>query len=113
MPLNQSRAWLIAYDITDPDRLRRVHRFIRRRAVPVQYSVFAAEDTPARMGQLRSELAEIIDPRTDDVRIYPVPANPDLVVLGKRALPDGVLLLRGGSSGLFTGASGGSKVVFD
>jgi CRISPR-associated protein Cas2 len=96
MALNESRAWLIAYDITDPDRLRRIHRFLKQRAVPVQYSVFAPQDTPARIGRLRAELAQMIDKRSDDVRIYPVAMTPELTVLGVRALPEGVLLLKGG-----------------
>lgn len=110
MALNQARTWIIAYDITEPRRLCRVHRFLRKHAVPVQYSVFATFDTPARIGQLRAELAELIDPRTDDVRIYPVPANPELSVLGTKALPEGVLLLSRERVLPFTGDRVGVKV---
>ena len=111
MAVNQARTWLIAYDITEPRRLRRVHRFLRKHAVPVQYSVFAAYDTPARIGQLRAALADQIDPRSDDVRIYPLPSEPELSVLGRKAMPEGVLLLEGGRIPSLTGGGDRTKVA--
>ena len=36
MAVNAPRAWLITYDITDPKRLARLHRFLVRQATPVQ-----------------------------------------------------------------------------
>jgi CRISPR-associated protein Cas2 len=104
MALNLARAWLIAYDITEPRRLKRMNRALKRRAIPVQYSVFAAHDTPAAVGRMRRDLGKLIDVRTDDVRIYPVPSNPELAVVGLRALPEGVLVLREGTQPeIFTG----------
>ncbi len=97
MALNEPRTWLIAYDITSPKRLGRVHRHLRKRAVPVQYSVFVVHDTPAYVGRLRNELMALIDARSDDVRIYPVPENPQLSLLGRRAMPEGVMLIRSGA----------------
>ena len=37
MALNAPRAWLITYDITNPKRLVRLHRFLIKQATPVQY----------------------------------------------------------------------------
>lgn len=97
MALNQPRNWLIAYDIADPRRLRRVHRFLTSQAVPVQYSVFATRAAPMKTGLIRAGLAEIIDERDDDVRIYPVPEPADLTVFGRKALPEGLSVIEGRS----------------
>lgn len=98
MALNEPRNWLIAYDISDPRRLRRVHRFLSSQAVPVQYSVFATRSAPMKAGLIRASLAEIIDEGEDDVRIYPVPEPANLAVFGKKALPEGLRVIDGRSS---------------
>lgn len=89
MALNQTRNWLIAYDIADSRRLQRVHRFLCQHAVPVQYSAFATRSSPMKLGLIRAGLAGIVDERDDDVRIYPVPEPAHLTVYGKKALPGG------------------------
>jgi CRISPR-associated protein Cas2 len=93
MALNQIRNWLIAYDIANPRRLRRVHRLLCAHAVPVQYSVFVTRCSPAKLGVIRASLAELIKKREDDVRFYPVPEPAHLAVYGRRALPEGLRLL--------------------
>lgn len=98
MALNETRNWLIAYDIADVRRLRRVHRYLCKHAVPVQYSVFATRASPMKLGILRAELAEIVDGEEDDVRVYPVPEPAQLTVFGRKALPDGLRVIDGGSS---------------
>jgi CRISPR-associated protein Cas2 len=98
MALNQTRNWLIAYDVADPLRLRRVHRCLRKHAVPVQYSVFAARCSPAKVGVIRASVAKLIEPREDDVRFYPVPEPAHLAVYGRKALPEGLRVLEGATS---------------
>lgn len=98
MALTEPRNWLIAYDIADVRRLRRVHRFLTSQAVPVQYSVFATRAAPMKTGLIRAALAEIIDERDDDVRIYPVPEPADLTVFGRKALPEGLSVIEGRSA---------------
>lgn len=93
MALNETRTWLIAYDITCPKRLGRVHRYLKTIAVPVQYSIFAAEDNEPGIQQVRREIARLINPKTDDVRIYPLPANLELYHYGCRTLPEGLQIL--------------------
>ena len=93
MALNERRTWLIGYDVAQPKRLRRVYRLLRKVAVPVQYSVFLAEETAQGIRRIRDELAALINPREDDVRIYLLPAHADVAYYGKRALPEGLLLL--------------------
>jgi CRISPR-associated protein Cas2 len=85
-------AWLVAYDIANPKRLGRVHRLLQGYAVAVQYSVFAGTFSPAQLRTMQSDLAFEIDPAQDDVRLYPLPARCEPVVVGKCSLPDGVQL---------------------
>ena len=87
---------LVCYDIRDPKRLLRVHRFLRSQGFPLQYSVFTVPLTPRRADWLSRRVEELIDPRRDDVRIYPLPDTLEHVTYGRQMFPDGVLLLSGG-----------------
>lgn len=98
MALHLSRGWLIAYDIADPRRLGRLHAFVKKHALPVQYSLYYCEASPARMDALMRRIEKYIDPRHDDVRAYQVPANPRIFSLGRGALPDGAALLSASDS---------------
>lgn len=88
--------YLVAYDIADPRRLQRVARCVGRRGLRIQYSVFLAQLTPRQRKKLADELRRLIDPRVDDVRLYPLPARLEPVVYGRSHWPEGVRLLGGG-----------------
>ncbi len=64
--------YLLAYDITEPRRLRRVYRLLRKRALPVQQSVFLFKGTEGALRRLLDRLAREMDLRTDDLRAWPV-----------------------------------------
>lgn len=116
MALNEKRVWLIAYDIADPKRLKRIHRYLKRDAMPVQYSLFVARASAARIGAVWAGLAGLIDEKRDDVRIYLVPSTPSVAVLGRRALPEGVDLLGGDTAAvrpLFTASPTVARVRED
>jgi CRISPR-associated protein Cas2 len=98
MSLSQIRNWLIAYDVANPRRLQQVHRKLCHHAVPVQYSVFAARCSAAKLGEVRAQLAKLVDRREDDVRFYPIPEPAELSVYGRKALPMGLRLIEGGAS---------------
>lgn len=85
--------WLICYDIRDPRRLQRLHRFMGHNAAPVQYSVFIGRYSAADLRWLCIGIERIIDRRVDDVRCYPLPAEPCLTQIGKSRSPDGWSLL--------------------
>lgn len=82
MALNTTREWIIAYDISDPKRLGRVHRLMLKRALPQQRSVFRARMNNVEARKLSAELAELIDSRTDDVRLYALPATLEIIRIG-------------------------------
>lgn len=64
--------YLVAYDIRDDRRLRRVHRLLRRRALPVQKSVFFYQGHEGKLRHLLDEVAELMDLCQDDLRAWPV-----------------------------------------
>lgn len=94
MALKDPRPWLVAYDITEPARLRRVHRFMCRQGLAQQYSVFLVEMTPLQARQMRETLQGMVDARTDDVRMYALPQRYEMDVLGRsRSQADGWALV--------------------
>src|SRR2546425_11381608 len=62
MSHTEQRNWLIAYDIADPRRLARVHRYLKRHAIPVQYSVFVLHGNQIMLEGILSSIAERIAP---------------------------------------------------
>jgi CRISPR-associated protein Cas2 len=90
------RTWMIAYDIADRRRLARVHRYLKRRATPVQYSVFAAELRRIEIADMILDLTVLIDSRRDDVRIYNLTDDAWIRCFGRQNAPEG-LELKGGS----------------
>jgi CRISPR-associated protein Cas2 len=96
MALNEPQLCLICYDIADPKRLSRVHRLLKEEGIPMQYSVFTARLSAKKLDRLLDGLLRRIDPRADDVRIYPLPAAPESIRLGVQHFPDGVSLFRRG-----------------
>jgi CRISPR-associated protein Cas2 len=115
MAISATRTWLISYDIADPKRLVRVHRYLKSRAIPVQYSVFVTRASVGQIGDIRSALASLIDPKLDDVRIYQVPEKPQLVSLGCKTLPEGIQVLEGKEPAVlasFTSGPAGAKLLW-
>lgn len=82
--------YLIAYDICDPRRLNRVHRHLLQNAVPIEYSVFYATCDRRQIVVLMDALAQLIDPREDDLRCYPLPERGLKTSLGRATLPAGI-----------------------
>jgi len=93
MPINQQRDHIIAYDIGEPRRLGRIHRYLKKRAMPIQYSVFLIKCSPEQLRQVMEELNEMIDPVADDVRFYTLPRKAEIITLGQQGMHKGVQLL--------------------
>jgi CRISPR-associated protein Cas2 len=62
--------YLVAYDIREPDRLRRVHRAIARGALHLQRSVYLYQGSGPGILKILDAIREEIDPKVDDVRLY-------------------------------------------
>jgi CRISPR-associated protein Cas2 len=82
--------FIICYDIANPKRLGRLYRFLKKRAVPLQYSVFLFVGDDRQLDRLLAEAITLIDPKDDDLRAYPLPARGLKARLGKPALPEGI-----------------------
>lgn len=88
--MKPATAWLVCYDIADPRRLERLGRAVREFGVPLQYSVLWARLDGTGLGIAIGEIAGRIDPRRDDVRLYPLPENVQITGLGRDVVPLGV-----------------------
>ena len=66
------RLWVIAYDIADARRRRRLAALLGRRAARVQESVFEGWLSGAEVHALLGEVAAVIEPSADAVRAYPL-----------------------------------------
>ena len=83
--------FLIAYDITSPRRLAKVDRYLTKVAVPIEYSVFFATGDLRWIMGILTEIAGLIDKRSDDLRCYPLPSRGLKTRLGRATLPQGVI----------------------
>ncbi|MBI3467752.1 MAG: CRISPR-associated endonuclease Cas2 [Planctomycetes bacterium] len=62
--------YLVAYDIADPGRLRRVARFLERRSVRCQKSVYLFEGTAQQLASLLDQAATFLDPHEDCLQAW-------------------------------------------
>lgn len=80
------KSWyIIAYDIRQPKRLRRLHYYLKKRAIALQNSVFLVKADQQHLGRLEKDLKKLASIQEDDLRIYPV-RHPDTIwAAGKQA----------------------------
>ena len=82
---------LIAYDISDPKRLYRVHKNLISQAFALQKSVFLLPGKTSKLTKVLDELNQIIHAGEDDIRAYPIQHPDQLWMLGSQ-LPDNLKL---------------------
>ncbi|MCP9450492.1 MAG: CRISPR-associated endonuclease Cas2 [Nitrospira sp.] len=86
--------YLVCYDIADEGRLARVYHYLKGVGVPMQYSVFLCSWTWSQYQEALAHLAELIDSKADDVRIYPLPSDQPITSLGSGdRTPDGAMVM--------------------
>ena len=85
--------YLVAYDIRDPARLRRVHARTAADGLRQHCSLYTADLTVRAHARLLADLGGLIDPAVDDVRLYPVPEPPRGAWSGPLPLADDLMLL--------------------
>lgn len=88
MSRGQRVDYVVCYDITDPRRIQRMHRYLRRWGTPLQYSVFHCRLNDRERQSLISGLHEKINEKTDDVRLYAIQASGRILCLGQKPLPE-------------------------
>ncbi|MCX7770463.1 MAG: CRISPR-associated endonuclease Cas2 [Proteobacteria bacterium] len=83
--------YLICYDIRDEKRLNKIYKFLRGSSLHIQYSVFYGILDWDELNVIKSKLKELIDEYEDDIRIYPLPSEPKVIVMGQGdRIPEGV-----------------------
>ncbi len=83
---------LLCYDIRCAKRLKKVHKIASDYMLAIQYSVFYAELTETEVQKIITQLHSVIDPETDDVRLYKTRALQTEHSLGKAADHNGILV---------------------
>jgi len=63
---------LITYDITDPRRLQRIHKFLKEFGINTQKSVFECDMDSEGLKKIRNYCKNFLDLNTDSVRIYKI-----------------------------------------
>ena len=87
MSLHQSTQWLVTYDIANPRRLAQVFKYLKKKGIPIQYSVFSVSASPAQMATLMAGITSLINSKQDDVRAYRLPMDGWRSTLGEDILP--------------------------
>lgn len=84
--------WILCYDIRDPRRLQRVHRYVSKHGLPLQYSAFLLKGNRETIERILAGLRPYLDERVDDVRCYPLGKDTRIWGLG-RQFTDGPAVL--------------------
>jgi len=85
--------YIICYDIKDEKRLVKVHKYLKDRCLKLQYSVFYGYFDWKELTEVKEKIRELINENEDDIRIYPLPSNPRLIVMGQGdRIPEGVTI---------------------
>ncbi len=65
--------YLVCYDVSDPKRLAKLARFLEKRVVRIQNSIFLAKNfSKDKIYELSQEISDIINSQKDDIRIYTI-----------------------------------------
>jgi len=85
--------YLVCYDIKDEKRLARVYRYLKGIGIHLQYSVFHCKLTWNELNEIKRNLLEIIDEKEDDIRIYPLPQEMKVIIMGcGDRVPEGIMI---------------------
>lgn len=77
--------FIIAYDISEKNRLQRLQRLISTQFLQLQYSVYYGTMTHTHMDAFITSVQKIIHPSDDDLRIYEVEPLESSFVIGKHS----------------------------
>lgn len=84
------KEFIICYDITCPNRLGQMYRFLCKNAIAIQYSVFLFVGSQKQVNKCIENASEIINEKEDDLRVYPLPNRGFRARIGKPTLPEGI-----------------------
>lgn len=76
---------LLAYDVRNEKRLRKVHHYLRKRAMPLQKSVFLLHCTATELAETLQGVRQRAHLREDDIRLYPVHSPASIWAAGQQS----------------------------
>ena len=77
--------FVLAYDVREEKRLRRLHYYLKKRALPLQRSVFLLHKKPSELNRVLQGVRERTHKNEDDVRLYPVVSPHSIWAAGKQS----------------------------
>lgn len=83
--------YILAYDIADPKRLKKVHKQLKKWGIPLQYSVFTLDLSERSAKTLMAILERMTDSEHDDVRLYRMPQGQGEWI-GPSPIGEGIIL---------------------
>lgn len=84
--------FIVAYDIADSKRLRKVAKKLEKIGIRIEYSIFYVKITKEEMTEFAIELSKIINEKEDDIRIYEITEYG--IALGKATPLEDIFILR-------------------
>jgi len=90
--MSRNKTFLIAYDVADSKRLRKVFRIVSDYAIPVQFSVFEASLSTREFQALMEELSAVVDAQFDSIRCYKLSPGALCMALGQVRGGDAILV---------------------
>nr|CAA6830867.1 MAG: CRISPR-associated endoribonuclease Cas2 [uncultured Thiotrichaceae bacterium] len=84
LPKSRKQWFVLAYDIREPKRLQRLHYFLKKRALPLQRSVFLLHKKPSELNSILQGVRQRTHKNDDDVRLYPVVSPNSIWAAGKQ-----------------------------
>jgi len=84
--MQRSGWYMIAYDIADQNRLQKVHRRLKKKAIAVQKSVFFVSGTESYINEILDHVATVMALSEDDLRAYPITHPRDVWTNGTNPL---------------------------
>ena len=84
--MSDRKSWyLLAYDVREPRRLRRLHYLLCKHATALQYSLFLLEKKKSDVPELLENIRKLVNEKEDDVRLYPIKRPAEIWVSGKQS----------------------------
>ncbi len=80
--------YLVAYDIADPRRLRKVHHRMKKSGIAAQKSVFFVNGNENQVNDILDKIAAVMNIEEDDLRAYPITKPGEVWTNGPNPLAD-------------------------
>jgi len=66
---------------------------MKSKGIPLQYSIFQLIANQQEIEEIETELKQKINPKEDDIRIYPLHKKPKKYTIGNNLFPEGIMLI--------------------